>query len=255
MYKALITDLDGTAIAVASFGDDIDLATQQAMSNAINQGFIVACATGRDWNMAEAVITKLGITAPCVIEGGSRIIDPITSNTLWEKSLEPGESLRVFKIFKQLTPDATLTTSADTPLRPMLEVDSVPNNLRYLYSLGVEVSVANQVQAVVNEGGKSIAHLTPSWMGNGLVDVHVTHIEATKAHAIKIWQARVKVTKAETIGMGDSGNDLPLLQASGLKIAVANASEEVMSMADYVAPAQDDHSLKHVIDKFLFNQV
>jgi hydroxymethylpyrimidine pyrophosphatase-like HAD family hydrolase len=137
----------------------------------------------------------------------------------------------------------------------MLEVDSVPNNLRYLYSLGVEVSVANQVQAVVNEGGKSIAHLTPSWMGNGLVDVHVTHIEATKAHAIKIWQARVKVTKAETIGMGDSGNDLPLLQASGLKIAVANASEEVMSMADYVAPAQDDHSLKHVIDKFLFNQV
>jgi len=76
--------------------------------------------------------------------------------------------------------------------------------------LGIPHDIATNVCNVINSQGYAVAHMTYSWDGEGFMDVHVTHTEATKEHAIKAWQKIESVTKAETIGMGDSGNDIPL---------------------------------------------
>jgi len=36
-----------------------------------------------------------------------------------------------------------------------------------------------------------------------------------------------------------------------LKVAVGNASNDLKAAADYIAPAQQDNALQHVIEKFL----
>ena len=53
--------------------------------------------------------------------------------------------------------------------------------------------------------------------------------------------------------MGDSGNDIPIFQSSGLKVAVGNATVGLKALADYIAPSVDQHALEHVIDRFLLS--
>lgn len=253
MYKALITDLDGTAVKISSNGDDIDTITKEAVQRAIAHGKRLTCATGRDWEDTKPVIKKLGFVAPCIIEGGTRIIDPLSEKTLWEKSLETGASTKIFEVFKAESKTGMVLSSADLDGTPLTELQSVPQNLSFLYLLAIPEDIAINISNSINAHNYAIAHQTPSWNGNGLIDVHVTHREATKEHAIQEWQKLEGIEQAETIGLGDSGNDVPIFQSAGLKVAVGNATADLKSLADYIAPAYNEHALEHVINKFLLN--
>ncbi len=251
-YRALITDLDGTAVPIGSDGRHIDTETQTAVRRAQDTGHQVACATGRQWELTQPIITKLGLTSPCVIEGGTRIVDPVTGATLWEKAMERGISMEVLSIFKSHSSVGTIMHSTDTNNYPVDTVSSVPDRLRFLYMLAIAESSAIAITNTINDRSLSVvAHYTPSWYGEGRVDIHVTDREATKEHAIKVWQKMLGITHDETIGMGDSGNDLPIFESAGLKVAVANATPALKELADYTAPDVNDDALKHVIERFL----
>lgn len=247
MYDALVTDLDGTAAPVSSDGSEVDWRTKQAITKAVRAGKKITCATGREWEFAQPLIKALGITSPCIIEGGTRLIDPITGHTIWEKDLARHAITEVLTIFKTLAPEGFVVHSKDISRQHIQEVDSLPDSIRFLYLLGVDAKAAAVIRSTVNAETPAVAHITPSWHSPDLLDIHVTHPEATKEHAIRLWQHLEGVTPESTIGLGDSGNDVPIFQACGLKVAVGNATTELKQLADYIAPAVSDHALEHVI--------
>lgn len=251
MYKALITDLDGTSVTISSNGSDIDLATQEAVRTAIRAGKKLTCATGREWELTKDIIKKLGFISPCIIEGGTRIINPITEENIWEKAFDTNVPSRVLEVFKSKSKSGMIMHSQNTNRQALADVDALPESLRFLYLLAVKEEIAVEICNQINIGDYATAHITPSWEGDGLVDIHVTHPEATKEHAIQIWQKLENITKEETIGMGDSGNDMPIFQSSGLKIAVGNATDNLKGLADYIAPPVNEKALKYVIDTIL----
>jgi HAD superfamily hydrolase (TIGR01484 family) len=251
MYKALITDLDGTAIAIASYGSDIDDATILTVRTAISSGKLIACATGREWAEAEPVIRKLGLQANCIVEGGTRIVTAKSGTTIWQKAFVIGGPQRVLDTLHRLTDQGLVMVSDDAKRYRLTELDRVPANARFIYLLGIGIDTAEQICNTINTSKYEVAHITPSWHGNELIDVHITHRAATKEHAINIWQQIEEISRDETIGMGDSGNDLPIFESSGLKIAVDNASIALKERADIIAPASDQYALKYVIETYL----
>ena len=251
MYKALITDLDGTAVSIASNGSDINDATKRAVHKATRAGKKLACATGRDWKIAQPIITKLGFTSPCIIDGGTRIVEPTTGKTLWEKTLEENVPDQILGILKSETKTGLIMHSLDATCQPLNTIESLPSTLHFVYLLSVSEETAVRVSNKLNVQRYAVAYFTPAWSGDGLVDIHITHPQATKEHAIKVWQKREGVTKEEVIGLGDSGNDIPIFQSSGLKVAVGNATPSLKQLADYIAPSVDDQALEYVINTFL----
>ncbi len=251
MYKALITDLDGTAVKVASDGTDVDERTTKAIMSASRLGLYVSCATGRDWELAAPVIKRLGFSGMCIIEGGTRIVNALDGAVVWEKFFDTTTPAEVLKIFKAVPTEGLFMSSTYKHNPKINNVKRVSNRQRYMYLLNVDESVAIAMAKALNELPDVVAHLTPSWMGGLRYDIHATHSEASKEHAIKEWLKLVNIDKNEAIGMGDSGNDLPIFEAVGFKVAVSNATPEVLAQADYIAPAASDHALEHVIHKFL----
>ena len=81
--------------------------------------------------------------------------------------------------------------------------------------------------------------------------VDFTHEDATKATAVRRYAAAMGAEASQIIGAGDSYNDLPLLNACGLRIAMGNAAPEVKAIADYVAPTVDDDGLAVAIEEFV----
>lgn len=254
MYKALITDLDGSAVNITSNGSDIDEQTRLAVAAAQAKGYHISCATGRQWSSTKPVVEALGITSLCVINGGSAIINPVTEEIVWEQPLTTGTPSKILAIFKAHTASGEVYMPAEPFKVTLTEINEVPEDLRYLYLIGVPSEDARLIAQEVNMSNFAVSHLTPSWSGGDFIDIHVTHPDATKEHAVKVWQELEGVTTEQTIGIGDSGNDMPLFRASGLKVAVGNATDELKTEADYVAPAVSDYALKHVIDKFLLSQ-
>lgn len=249
-YKALVTDLDGTAVKISSDGSDMTEARRLAVQTAQEKGFKITCATGRRWDSTKPIVKQLGIVSPCIVQGGSRIIDPITEKTLWEKHLDVSAVEATLDIFKRESDGGDLATF--TIKRQSLNtVERVPDNAQFMYLLNIPTEIGQRIANTINAQAFAVAHLTPSWDGEGMIDVHVTHREATKEHAIAIWQTTVGVSKEDTIGMGDSGNDVPLFLSAGLRVAVDNATEELRQLADYIAPAQSDEALAHVINHFM----
>ena len=51
----------------------------------------------------------------------------------------------------------------------------------------------------------------------------------------------------EICAVGDDVNDIPMIEAAGLGVAMGNALDEVKAAADRIAPSHDDDGLVQVV--------
>ena len=63
-------------------------------------------------------------------------------------------------------------------------------------------------------------------------------------HVAETWN----ISADEICAVGDDVNDIPMIQAAGLGIAMDNALDEVKAVADRIAPTNDDDGLVQVVD-------
>ncbi len=55
------------------------------------------------------------------------------------------------------------------------------------------------------------------------------------------------IPDAEICAVGDDVNDIPMIQAAGLGVAMGNAIAEVKEVADRIAPSHDEDGLVDVV--------
>ena len=56
----------------------------------------------------------------------------------------------------------------------------------------------------------------------------------SKASGIRFLADKLHIPMEDTVAIGDSNNDIPMLQCAHTSIAMGNASKAVLDMADYV---------------------
>ena len=70
----------------------------------------------------------------------------------------------------------------------------------------------------------------------------------TKASGIASFAREMGIGIDETVAFGDGGNDVPMLEAAGLGVAMGNASDEVKARAGYVTASVDDDGLAQALE-------
>jgi len=90
---------------------------------------------------------------------------------------------------------------------------------------------------------------------NGLWAVDFTLAGVDKATGVSRVGNTLGVDPANIVAAGDSYNDLPMLQACGLGIAMGNAPEEVKAIADFVAPTVEEDGLAVAINDYVLPQL
>jgi len=83
--------------------------------------------------------------------------------------------------------------------------------------------------------------------------VEGTSPRASKGNALAFIAQHLGIPQAETIAIGDSGNDLSMMQWASLGVAMANASPDVLAAADWVAPPVGEDGVVAVIEQFILN--
>lgn len=73
----------------------------------------------------------------------------------------------------------------------------------------------------------------------------------SKADALTQMGKLLGIDRSEMMAAGDSPNDMAMLTASGLAVAVGNAKPEVKAIADFIAPANYEDGIAAAIEKFV----
>lgn len=82
--------------------------------------------------------------------------------------------------------------------------------------------------------------------------LEVTDKDVDKGKTMNELLKLLNIDKNKYIAVGDSYNDIPLLETSGLKIAPSNAKDEIKSMVDYVGCSNDEGILEDLIKKYIY---
>ena len=90
---------------------------------------------------------------------------------------------------------------------------------------------------------------TPAYPGIDFINVVSPLV--SKGKAVSRLAAYLGVSKEEIVAIGDGSNDVPLLSAAGLAIAMPHSPEELKAVADYVTLGVEENGVAAAVKKFI----
>ena len=73
----------------------------------------------------------------------------------------------------------------------------------------------------------------------------------SKATGMKYMTKHLGISEKHTLAIGDSTNDMTMVLAAGLGLAVENAMPELQAAADRVIVHHDHHALRYVAENLI----
>lgn len=242
-YEAIVFDVDGTAVPNRPDG-----MPSRRLIDTIHRHrdrFRFVAATGRPLRTAMPIIQALGLTDLCIVSGGTIIVHPTTQEIVSHTAL-PRPALQSLLGFALKHP-YTLTLRDDEIQD--ISTHTISEDIEIATFSGIPKSEVKAVYDFVNTLPDVIATTVPDWTSSGMA-VIVTHRSATKQHAAAEVLRLLNVPAAAAIGIGDGNIDLHLFRSVGLKVAMGNASPDLLAAADLVAPTIADDGLADIIERY-----
>ena len=193
------------------------------------------------------ILQALQITSPCIIAGGTEIIDPITRKTLWKKELSADQVREVISIAKSYPYKVWISNQNDAS--PAIEDITIqPEQIIFIMTVSKEDT--KEIMQKLAHIPAITAHEVISWTPDH-IDIHITHKDATKKHALEELLRIENLAKENLMAVGDANNDLPLFEVAGYKVAMGNGSDLLKEAADYITDSVEEDGLAKAIEKKL----
>ena len=245
--KAVVLDLDGTTIGP---DERVTPAVQNAVER-LTRKIPVCIATGRESTDVVNYARQLGLTTPQVCDGGATILDPQSEEILWRDPLGPENSRQVIDRLRSLG----TAFIATYPQGSVKDFDRLPHwDITRISALDISESLAGELAGWFSDhpGIQTVKAYLPY---NGLWAVDFTNRGVDKGAAAARLGTLLDCETGEMAAVGDSFNDLALLQACGIGIAMGNAAPEVKAVADFLAPGVEEDGLAWAIHEILLPRI
>jgi Cof subfamily protein (haloacid dehalogenase superfamily) len=82
-----------------------------------------------------------------------------------------------------------------------------------------------------------------------------TQLGVTKGASLDYLIKPMGIKAEEVIAIGDSYNDLAMIEFAGLGVAMGNAPQDIKEKADYVAASNMEDGVAEVVEKFVLNEL
>jgi len=274
-FRLLAIDIDGTLVNTR---DELTPATLAALDRAGRSGIQVVLATGRRYSRTLHLVEPLGIDVPLVTASGALVKDPQDHRTLFRAEFEPGVLVRTMQViagcgyepvlcgdtfldgfdFYLARPDVKgpelgeyLQVNADCGRVVPDMLANPPAGVFAGFAMGTRPQML-QLQEVLERElpGRLTTHVLRSPKYTRFL-CEVAPAGVTKWSAIRRLAGEWGIGDEAICAVGDDVNDIPMIRAAGLGVAMGNALPEVKAAADRIAPSQDDNGLVQVVEWLL----
>ena len=266
MIKLVATDIDGTIVAKDS---EISVGVKNCIKTLQEKGVPVVLVTGRMYIAARQIAERLGLNTPVVAyQGGLIKKSQSDDSTIYEAYIPESDCKNIInwarknKVHLNLYSDDKLYVEEDNF---NIQKYAKRQNIEYKVQsfdkmklekinklLAIDYANADNIPLWIDELQKDFSHLyivksTPNFC-------EFSTMEATKACAIEELRKYYNLEQDEVLCIGDQDNDIELLKAGGVSVAMGNATEELKKYADYVTDTVDNDGFVKAMNKFVIGE-
>ena len=288
MYKLIVMDLDGTLLN--SYGE-VTLENRKAIQYALEKNVELVLASGRDPKTIEKLSLELGIKNYLISGNGASIYDIKEQKNIYENFIDKEKALKVAQICKEnsiffnvYTTNGIITESLDYNVKVFNnENNNKPNDkktnievVKDIYNY-IEENEPQILKIIICDNSKiifnnimeklkdvknieilNVEHMSRKILRIGTEEVgveyfytEITNENANKWSAIEYLIKLLKITKDETICIGDNINDYEMVKNSGLGIAMKNSALEKEKIAKYITEDNNSNGVGNAIFKYI----
>ncbi len=270
--KMIVLDLDGISLLHGHLFQGIRDTLEKAMA----QGVFVVVATGRCYcSLPEEVLSMKGLRY-IITSNGAKTFDKQEERFIYSCCHEPAAVQQVVALLQQRPEAFSLEFFVDGKAyidEKDLEVIRCGQEIsrRRDYVLSTRTGVADIFQFGLDhqDNIENISIIFPDPGERLLVEPllrqipgitvttsfpenwELSNAKTDKGEAVTFLGEYLGIPKEGIMACGDSPNDLTLLQAAGLAVAVGNAQPQVKAVADYIAPANDEDGVAVAVEKWV----
>ena len=259
MIKLVATDIDGTIFIPEK---EFTQGVKNCIKRLNDSGIKVVLVTGRMNAAASKIAQDLGLETPVVSYQGGLVVE--NGQKLYERYLTTEQTHRILewakteKIHINLYNDDILYSETECYevqrycnnlhtehiVKPFKEINK--NKINKL--LAIDYSNPDRITKYEKELQETFSDLyivksTPYFL-------EFSNPEASKKCAVEFLQNYWNLKKEEILTIGDQNNDIALLQAGGIKIAMGNATDELKEIADYITESVYEDGFVKAMEKF-----
>ncbi len=260
MIKLVCTDIDGTILKEDfTFSDKVKNCILKLKKNGVK----VVLVTGRMHSAARLIAEDLGIDTPIVSYQGGLIIDK--NEVLYERCLEPEYAYEIISWARENNIHLNLYTNDKLYVENddyIVKRYAGERYTTYQVKSFDEISLdgIHKLLAINFED----ADLVTKWQEEMSVrypELYIvkstpyfcefSNIEASKYCAVKFLQEYWGLRDDEILAIGDQDNDVKLLEAAGVKVAMGNGTPKLKAVADYITETVDNDGFVKAMEVFV----
>lgn len=249
---AVFLDIDGTLIS-GSF--EIPEANKKAIAAARAKGHLVFINTGRSWgNIPEKLSEQFNVdgiiagSGAMITMGGETVYQAAMSSELIRRVADYAFAhLEYWYIFEGLNKIYDISDDADDSDSDKVVLSS-PEDVEKIFEDDVIQVIAMGVK-VPDEFKELFRDEIEVFQFDTYADCVLKGIN--KATGIAKVLELTGVKRENTIAIGDSNNDYNMIKYAGVGVAMANAQQSVLDIADYVTESAENCGVAAAITKYL----
>lgn len=268
-YKMIVSDFDGTLVQGDGKVSDKNI---NAINEYIDAGGIFVISTGRVPSAILSRARKLGLKGLVSCCQGAMVVDIESGNLLFDQRLPEKTTVDACREMEKLglhihaydlweyysnIDDEMLRYYQDiTETKAILVLneklsDFVAKKNLSAYKLLAMVNPDDNAEIVAKLKEANIPDCEVTKSAKFLVEIISN--KCSKGSAISFLAKHYGIEIEKTVGVGDNYNDISMIEAVGLGVAVANAEDALKQRAGYVCENSNEQSaVAEVIEKFGF---
>lgn len=270
-YDALLLDLDGTLL---NSQNQVHPSNLDALQRAQERGVRVMVVTGRSKVSALPILDELALDTLAVLFNGAAVYCPRERRLVEERTFSR-RTLTDLHAYGRATEDLTLVMCADTKfaLKPRNAVEARSleglEGLQLVDRAALHVDYTIRVTFISDRLETSAMHAAeieaavthPMYVTHFPLSILPLHRSSTmhavdvhppcrgKAEALRVLRETYGIPACRVVAVGDASNDVPMLRAAGLSVAMGNAMPEALESVDRVIDHHDTPAIAELVEE------
>ena len=269
-YQLIALDLDGTLL---DSGKQLSAKNAAALRRAFDGGAQIVPTTGRFFDGMPPVIRELPYLRYAITINGAQVLDIGSGEVLYRAELPLAQALEILEyldtlpviydcycgswgwITRAMQEAAPAFIANEHSLRMVQELRTPVDELKaYLRARGDDVQKIQLFLQDVSQRPAVMAELERRFPGTVAStslpnNIEINTAAANKGSAVRALAAHLGIPIEKTISFGDGSNDLSMIRACGLGVAMANACPAVLAAADRVTTSCDESGVAAVLNE------
>lgn len=269
--KLIALDMDGTTL---NNEGKISGRNRKTLEKAAAKGVNIVIATGRPRSALPKDVLEIGAIRYALTSNGARITDLAEGKTIYENCMSPLAAERSVELLRNYRYVIECFIDGVAYIDKWY-YDEVKQSGESFRSVSYILNTRNPVEDIyqfILEHRNSIENININFedisekpaMRERLLTIPEATITSSFNHNLEIGGATTSKADAlehmcqifgvgqdEMMAVGDSPNDIAMLKASGIPVAVGNAKDEVKAVARYIAPTNQEDGVADAIEKFV----